>query len=121
MPTSATAPQASPRVASELRIVALPNTSAWYSYGIGIRAIWARTAAATSDGSPVTRAATSTLRSTSSWTMAAGSARTVRLATSLRATWPPPGVSISMFPSSVRSLRVCGAPQTTTSKIFDCS
>ena len=43
--------------------VAFPNTSAWYSYGIGTRQRAAITAAATADaGSPVTFAATSTLR-----------------------------------------------------------
>src|SRR6266567_313728 len=51
--------------------------------------------------------------------MASGSARTATVATSLRATCPPEGVSISRFPSPVRSLRTPGAPQTTTSKIFD--
>src|SRR5215813_13471023 len=86
-------------------MVAFPNTSAWYSYGIGIRARRERTAETTAEGSPVTFAATSTLRSTSSCTMASGSARTATVATSLRATCPPEGVSISMFPSSVRSLR----------------
>ena len=43
------------------------------------------------------------------------------VATLFSGTIRPVGVPISRFPSSVRSLRLPGAPQTTTSKIFDCS
>ena len=104
-------------------MVALPSTSAWYSYGIGIRRQPpARTAAVTSAGSPVTLAVTSTLRShvvmDDRGRLRRGRSR---LATSLSRTCPPDGVSISRFPSSVRLLRTWGWPQTTTSKIFDCS
>ena len=85
MPTSATAPQAEPAGASELRDRWRRRTPPRGTRTASAsRATWRATSAATSAGSPVTPAATSTLRSTSSWMMAAGSARTVRLATSLR-------------------------------------
>ena len=51
-PTSATAPYASVRAASARAMVAFPNTSAWYSYGIGIRARRECTAETTAAGSP---------------------------------------------------------------------
>jgi len=108
-------------VRSDRAVAALPNTSAWYSYGIGMTATRDRTASAAAPGSPVTFAVTATSRSTPSWLMAVGSGRMATVATFFSGTIRPDGVPMSRFPSSVRSPRELGAPHTTTSKIFDCS